>query len=120
MLARCRNPKLPCAHNYALRGINVCAEWANFAAFLRDMGECPDGMSIDRKDNNKGYYPDNCRWATREEQNRNTRRTLKFTFGGVEKCLKDWAKETGVAYETVRSRLKRGIPAAEAIGIHAQ
>lgn len=52
-------------------GITVCAEWAAFEAFLRDMGECPDGMTLDRLDNTRGYEPDNCRWATMREQVRN-------------------------------------------------
>ncbi len=71
MHARCRRPKNKCYDSYGGRGIQICERWYRFENFLADMGEKPLGMSIDRKDSNGNYTPDNCRWATATEQSRN-------------------------------------------------
>lgn len=74
MRTRCNNPNIPNYHNYGGRGIKVCPEWDDFCTFLRDMGECPPGKSIDRfPDNDGNYEPGNCRWATAFEQRMNQR-----------------------------------------------
>lgn len=75
MKDRCLNPKNKYYKNYGGRGIKVCGRWMKFENFLEDMGDSPEGHSIDRLDINKGYSVDNCRWATKAEQNRNTSRT---------------------------------------------
>lgn len=72
MIARCTKD----SPNYSNRGIKVCDEWRVFENFLRDMGDCPDGLSLDRIDVNGNYEPSNCRWATRSEQSQNTRRSV--------------------------------------------
>ena len=80
----------------------VCRRWRSFENFLADMGERPEGMTLDRIDNSKGYSPDNCRWATPKEQiaNRSCAVTLE---GGIK--IQDLADEAGVSYQTMHARL---------------
>ncbi len=73
MIGRCTNPKHIAYPWYGARGITVCKRWRTFANFLADMGERPKGTTLDRKDNEKGYEPGNCRWATRIQQDANRR-----------------------------------------------
>ncbi len=71
MLASCRHPSVPSHPNYGARGITVCDRWLKFGNFLADMGERPEGMTLDRIDNDGNYEPANCRWATKEQQTAN-------------------------------------------------
>lgn len=83
MLSRCENPRDHKYHDYGERGISVCNEWRDINVFIRDMGERPKGMTLDRIDNNGNYEPGNCRWATKSEQSRN-RRNVRLTMELVE------------------------------------
>lgn len=115
MIARCHDNNNPAYRNYGGRGIHVCRRWRTFSNFFEDMGPRPEGCSIERKDNSKGYSKENCVWATRREQNRNTRQNVFYTISGIKKCLADWAESTGVNYGTLRSRLGRGLSIEEAL-----
>lgn len=93
MRNRCRNTNMAGWQNYGGRGIRVCERWSSFENFLSDMGESPPGHEIDRIDNNGIYEPNNCRWATREQQSRNKRSNRIISFNGQSKCMKDWARK---------------------------
>lgn len=77
MLGRCENPKSNSYEYYGARGISVCPQWHEFTNFLVDMGEAPPDLTIERKDNDVGYEPNNCCWASWKEQRRNQRRNKK-------------------------------------------
>lgn len=116
MKARCENPKHENYHRYGGRGIAVCERWKDYSNFIADMGPRPTPLhTIDRVNNELGYEPGNCRWATHAEQMRNTRRNINITIGGVTKCLADWARERGIYPSTVRLRILRGIAPEKAL-----
>lgn len=108
MLKRCHNPNNPAFGAYGGRGIRVA--YATFEQFFADLGDPPDGMSIERIDNSKGYEPGNCRWATPAEQARNKRNNIWLSYRGETLCLNDWAKRFGVDRSVLRHRVKKGWP----------
>jgi len=116
MRQRCENPKASGFENYGGRGIRVCDRWQSFDAFLADMGTRPSAKhQLDRVDTNSDYSPENCRWATRAVQARNTRRTHMITFRGVSLCLTDWAARAGLTRAALKSRVARGWPIEKAL-----
>lgn len=115
MRSRCMNPKHPSFENYGGRGIYVCKEWANdFDKFYADMGEAPKGHSLDRINNNDGYFPQNCRWATVEQQLNNRSNNRIITFGDETKTAAQWAKSLNIRPDTLHKRLLR-MPPADAL-----
>ena len=111
----------PSSKSYKEKGIRVDPKWHSFESFLADMGERPDGMSIDRIDGTKGYSADNCRWATREEQCRNTKDVLKVVFQGKTVLVMDVCEMFGISKKALYSRAhRRGgdyVEAFKSIGI---
>lgn len=108
MIARCTNPNNPRYGRYGGRGITVCEQWRNFETFLADMGERPGSdLSIDRINNDLGYAPENCRWATVHEQMSNTSRTRMITYNGKTQHLAGWALELGLNYKALGKRMKK-------------
>lgn len=95
----------PERHLYFDKGIRVCDRWALFQNFLKDMGPCPVGLTLDRYPNREGNYePGNCRWATPTQQARNTKRTLYILIDGKEVPLADYADSVGMNYDTARRK----------------
>ena len=108
MRTRCKNENNKKAHLYAKKGIRVCERWNDPMAFLEDMGQPPPRASIDRIDGNKGYEPDNCRWATSKQQANNCASNLKLSFSGETKNLSEWAASAGIKANTLGYRIRRG------------
>ncbi|KKL65213.1 hypothetical protein LCGC14_2157220 [marine sediment metagenome] len=107
VIQRCTNPNDKRYKDYGGRGIKVCKRWMKFENFLEDMGKIPEGYSIDRINNNKGYKKSNCKWSTKKEQSRNTRRNRSGTYGGKTQLLIEWSEETGIPYSTLWQRIYR-------------
>lgn len=108
MKQRCLNPDFDSYRYYGGRGIAIAPEWIeSFSQFLHDMGRRPPRATLERIDNNGPYSLANCRWATRAEQSRNTRRNIWLTYEGRTQCLQDWSVEIGMAYTTLFGRIQR-------------
>lgn len=106
MTGRCLNPKNPGYKNYGARGITVCEEWKTFEGFVEGMTPRPSlAHSLDRIDNSRGYYRENCRWATRREQANNTRLNNRITVDGQTKNLSEWAEYIGIDSGTISTRI---------------
>jgi hypothetical protein len=108
MMARCFNSGNSAYHDYGARGITVCERWLKFENFYADMGERPEGKTLDRIDNDKSYSPNNCRWASVKEQSRNKRSNVWISFNGKRQVMTDWARETGIPPATLKYRLDSG------------
>lgn len=116
MISRCQSPKNPRFERYGARGITVCTRWKCFGSFLADMGERPSPKhSLDRIDNDGNYEPANCRWATREQQMRNTSRTIRLPFRGQQITIGEIAEMARLPIHVAHNRFKLGWSAEEIV-----
>lgn len=108
MKKRCSNPADKDYEKYGGRGIFVCERWQKFENFLEDMGDRPEGLQLDRINNDGPYTLENCRWTTAQE-NSNNRRSSKFvTHKGRTLTAAQWARELNIGPKTFLYRLKSG------------
>jgi hypothetical protein len=105
MRARCQRPAHAYFKHYGGRGIKVCERWQKFENFLADMGEPPQGTSLDRLNNDGDYEPANCAWRTQVEQMYNRRTTIHVLFQGERLSLRDWSERTGIPRATLHNRI---------------
>ena len=115
MLGRCNRPANASYARYGARGIRVCDRWKSFGNFLADMGERPNGTTLDRIDNDGNYEPSNCRWATQAEQHDNRRITKKLTAFGETRTLIEWCRITGTTRDKITYRLSIGLSTEDAL-----
>lgn len=115
MLQRCENPADRGYKNYGGRGITVDERWHSFEHFYEDMGDRPDGMSLERIDNNKGYAKNNCKWATKIEQMQNLRKNRMITYKGITLCVAEWERKMGYKPSVIAGRLVLGWSIDDAI-----
>lgn len=121
MMDRCEWGGHPSYENYGAVGIRVDKRWFSYEVFLQDMGERPEGTSIDRKDNTKGYSIENCRWATRQEQALNTSRTIKIMYKGELTIFHYLCEKLGLSKKAIHARaVRRGndyVAALRSVGV---
>lgn len=108
MRARCTNPNQKDYQRYGGRGITVCERWSVFQNFLNDMGEPPDGYTIERKDRNGNYEPSNCHWVDRRVQANNRSSNRLLTHDGITLTAVQWAEQLGVSPALIYNRLRLG------------
>ncbi|MCP4989347.1 MAG: hypothetical protein GY928_25810 [Colwellia sp.] len=109
MKTRCLDSKSTYYKDYGGRGIIICDSWLNsFRNFYEDMGNKPKGLTLDRIDNNKGYYKENCRWATRTEQANNRRSNRKITYNGSSLAMAQWERKLNMNKDSLKVRIRRG------------
>lgn len=115
MMHRCENPGRTSYADYGGRGISVCKRWQKFENFYADMAPRPKGLSLERRDNRRGYCPSNCAWATGTEQANNRRNSVQLTYKGVTMTLSQWARHVGSTQSTLSWRYHQRWRTAEII-----
>ena len=105
MRRRCNFPADKDFHKYGARGITIDQRWDDFLAFVADMSERPEGTTLDRKDNDGPYSPENCRWATPQEQSNNRRSNHLLTHDGKTQTMAQWCRELGWPLHTLKNRI---------------
>lgn len=122
MIQRCHNPSASDFAYYGGRGIKVCNQWReSFDCFALDMGDRPSkDYSIERINNDGDYHPLNCKWATRSEQQQNTRHNKFVELNGEKLCLAEAARRSGIPISCLHSRIRRNQPLFEPSTIQKQ
>ncbi len=115
MRTRCFNPNAINYRDYGGRGVSICYRWESFENFYADMGPRPAGMSLDRIDNNGPYSPENCRWASTDEQHNNQRSSHIITVNGKSLTLTQWSRLINMKRSSLSNRIRRGWSAERAI-----
>lgn len=117
MISRCTDENNIMWRRYGGRGIKVCQRWMNLDNFLADMGKRPDGMSLDRINNDGNYEPNNCRWATKKQQTRNRSSNHRLSIRGESKTISEWAedKRCQVSLSCLKQRVRQGFDAEVAV-----
>jgi hypothetical protein len=119
MMRRCYNPKNKAFAYYGARGIQVCERWHDILNFVEDMSQTyHPGLSLERTNNSLGYSPENCVWATKVAQARNTRSNRLVSYLGKNLCLKEACEVAGLNYSTVQDRIRRGWPLSKSLESH--
>ena len=108
MRKRCIDPASPKYYQYGGAGITVDPRWDAFINFLADMGERPEGKTLDRIDGTKGYSKENCRWSTITEQQQNMKSNVRVTYQGETHCISEWARRTGIHSTVLSYRIRKG------------
>lgn len=117
MKTRIKNTNCKSWKDYGGRGIEVCEEWDSFENF-RDWAienGYKDNLTLDRIDNNGNYNPENCRWITQKENDRNKRNNKILEYRGEKKTIAEWAEYANISYSTLKTRLRKGMSITEAI-----
>lgn len=118
MKGRCSNKNIPCYKYYGGRGIDVCDEWKtsyqSFKEWAINNGYA-EHLSIDRIDFNGNYSPENCRWVTRKEQARNTRKNRFYTIDGETHCMSEWESRFNISHSLIDKRMKIGMSFEDAL-----
>jgi len=106
MMQRCHNKNNKDFEYYGARGIEVCKKWHDVKNFIKDMGKRPVTLTLERINNNKGYYKSNCMWATRAVQSQNRRCCHVINYKGRKISIAEAEKQTGIKSTTLRKRIK--------------
>jgi hypothetical protein len=115
MKGRCYDPKAKHYDRYGGRGIRVCGRWRlSLDAFIEDMGPRPPGMTLDRKENSGNYEPNNCRWATRTEQQNNRHNNVRVTWNGQDMTVTQLAQKVGMSPIILKRRIVSGMSPEDA------